>query len=69
MYDLGADLIKVIRAFAEATDHPSVYPTALENISYRITAVRAGGASLPTNPFTILFGSNGSSGETLTLVA
>jgi hypothetical protein len=145
MYDLGADLIKVIRAFAEATDDPSVYPTALipppspgaplgppqtpkdlagslnsagqieldwdgtreggtsfriersinssggpwtligtseersfidtqvptalENISYRVTAVRAGGASIPTNPFTILFGSNGSTGETLTLVA
>lgn len=139
MYDLGADLIKMIRAYAEATNNPTVYnnaqipppapaaplgppqtpkdvsgvlnsaghielrwsgtrtggtsflversvnssggpwtligtseertftdehvPTSIQTVSYRITAVRSGGASNPTNPFTILFGTASESGE------
>lgn len=146
MYDLGADMIKMMRAFAEANDDPSVYavaqipppspgeplgppqtpknlagtlnsagqielawggtrtggtsyrversvnsaggpwtligtseersftdtavPTAIETVSYRVTAVRSGGASNPTNPFTILFGTAGeSNSEGLSLAA
>jgi hypothetical protein len=145
MYTLGADMIKMMRAYAETTDDPGVYaaaqipppspgeplgppqtpgdlagglnsagqielhwggtrtggtsyrversvnsaggpwtligtseeraftdtavPTGLDTISYRVTAVRSGGASNPTNPFTVLFGSTGEAAGGLSLAA
>jgi len=146
MYNLGSDLIKTVRAYAETTEDPTVYasaqipapatptplgppatptdlavtlttvgdleltwkasraggtsfsierqtgptgswsligtsedktftdsavPTGETQIAYRVTAARSGGASDPTPPFVVYFGTAGASsgGESLTLAA
>lgn len=53
----------IIGTSEEMTFTDQAVPTGLASLNYRITAARSGGASNPTTPYTVLFGTT-SSGNT-----